>query len=196
MLLSRLGVTPQQLLEEPAPDVPVPTFAEYVPTVTATLSDGSRRVCGPYLKRVERAWADRSLNTITPTDIRGLAQRIRVDRVVRRSDRGGSGAVEHFIGALRYLYKRAVDDTYITELQNPAMKVPKPRRKPSTRRGLPDEQIAELVKVASETGDDPALDALMLRFHIETTPAGSPAAAARTSSTAKSMRSSRCSTYQ
>jgi integrase len=61
-----------------------------------------------------------------------------------------------------------VADGLLTEAQNPAMKVDKPRRKPSTRRGLPDERVAELVDVASRTGDDPALDALMLRFHIET----------------------------
>lgn len=51
---------------------------------------------------------------------------------------------------------------------NPSAKVAKPRRLPSNRRGLPGEQINQLVDVASSTGNDPALDALIIRFHLET----------------------------
>jgi integrase/recombinase XerC len=168
MLLERLGVTPEDLLAEPAAESKAPTFAEFMPTVTATLSPGSQRVYGTYLNRAVDAWGDRPLDTIVPSDIAMLAQRIRVERIVRRTDRGGSGAVEHLVGALRYFYKCAVNDKHLTDSRNPAKQVPKPRRKPSTRRGLPDEQVAELVAAAAAGGDDPALDALMMRFHIET----------------------------
>jgi integrase len=36
------------------------------------------------------------------------------------------------------------------------------------RRALPDSRLEELSQVAASTGDDPALDALLLRLHIET----------------------------
>jgi integrase/recombinase XerC len=48
--------------------------------------------------------------------------------VARRNVRGGRSAQEHLVAALRYLYKRAVDDGLITEADNPALKVAKPRR--------------------------------------------------------------------
>ena len=56
----------------------------------------------------------------------------------------------------------------MTESQNPAAHVPKPRRLRSTRRALPDGRLEEICHVAASTGDDPALDALLLRLHIET----------------------------
>lgn len=55
----------------------------------------------------------------------------------------------------------------ITPADNPAKKVDKPRRPPSTRRAVADTRLAEIVQVAATTGDDPALDSLILRLHIE-----------------------------
>ena len=51
---------------------------------------------------------------------------------------------------------------------NPARKVTKPRRLPSTRRAVPDTRLADINQVAVSTGNDPALDALLLRLHTET----------------------------
>jgi integrase/recombinase XerC len=51
---------------------------------------------------------------------------------------------------------------------NPARKITKPRRLPSTRRAVPDTRLAEINQVAVSTGNDPALDALLLRLHTET----------------------------
>jgi integrase len=76
--------------------------------------------------------------------------------------------VEHLIAALRCLYQHAVSDGLISEADNPARKVAKPRRLPSTRRALPDARLAEINEVAASTGNDPALDALLPRLHIET----------------------------
>ena len=70
-----------------------------------------------------------------------------------------------------------VDDGLISEADNPARKVAKPRRLPTTRRALPDARLAEINQVAATTGDDPELDTLILRLHTET--ACSTAAAAR-----------------
>lgn len=56
----------------------------------------------------------------------------------------------------------------ITEAANPAAKVAKQARLSSTRSALADDRIAELVEAASTTGNDPELDALIVRLHIET----------------------------
>jgi len=88
--------------------------------------------------------------------------------VARRNARGGRSAQEHLVAALRCLYQRAVEDELISEAGNPARKVAKPRRLPSTRRALPDNRLAEINQVAAATGDDPELDTLLLRLHTET----------------------------
>ena len=44
----------------------------------------------------------------------------------------------------------------------------KPRRLPSTRRAVPDTRLAEINEAAATTGDDPELDAVLLRLHTET----------------------------
>ena len=72
------------------------------------------------------------------------------------------------MAALRCLYRRAVDDGLITEADDPARKVAKPRRLPTTRRALPDTRLAEINEAAAATGDDPELDTLILLLHTET----------------------------
>jgi integrase/recombinase XerC len=87
--------------------------------------------------------------------------------VARRNARGGRSAQEHLVAALRCLYRRAVEDGLIAEADNPARKVAKPRRLPSTRRAVPETRLAEINQIAATTGDDPELDTL-LRLHTET----------------------------
>lgn len=70
----------------------------------------------------------------------------------------------HFIAALRCLYRHAAADGLISEADNPARKVAKPRPLPGTRHALPDARFAEINEVAATTGNDPALDALLLRL--------------------------------
>jgi integrase/recombinase XerC len=115
-----------------------------------------------------REWGYRTLADVTALDISRLSERAKSSAVVRRNNRGGRSAAEHLIGALRCVYRFAVADAIITEHQNPAIRVPKPRRLPSTRRALPDSRIDELSEVAARTGNDPALDTLLIRLHLET----------------------------
>ena len=88
--------------------------------------------------------------------------------VGRRNARGGRSAEEHLMAALRCLYRHAEDDGLIAEADNPARKVAKPRRLPSTRRAVPDTRLAEINQAAATTGNDPELDTLLLRLHTET----------------------------
>jgi integrase/recombinase XerC len=66
------------------------------------------------------------------------------------------------------MYGRAVADRFVSEAENPAARVSKPRRLPSVRMALPDGRLSEISAVAGSTGDDPVLDALIIRLHTET----------------------------
>jgi integrase/recombinase XerC len=168
LLLARLGVSPADLLGPAAPRRAVPTFAAYVPVVAEGVGAGTRRVYGSYWNRIIEQWADRRLDEPTPSDVRRLVEHVRTHVVARRNARGGRSAAEHTIAALRCIYRHAIADGLISEADNPAAKVAKPRRLPSTRRAVPDTRLAEINHVAVTTGNDPALDALILRLHTET----------------------------
>ena len=51
VLLERMGLSPADLAAVPQPRKQVPTFAEYVPVVSAAVSDGTRRAYGSYWNR-------------------------------------------------------------------------------------------------------------------------------------------------
>lgn len=168
LLLARLGVTPEQLLRATASAPAVPTVAAYIVQVEAAVPAGSRSVYGSYWRRVVEEWGPRRLDEITALEITQLAERVRGDALARRNARGGRGAAEHLIGALRCVYRHAVADGLIDEARNPAVRVAKPRRLGGTRRALPDARLSEIITVATTTGNDPDLDGLMVRLHLET----------------------------
>jgi integrase/recombinase XerC len=167
LLLDRMGISLDELIAGPAPAV-VPTFAEYVPIVAQAVSTGTRRAYGTYWNRMVQYWGNRRLDEPTPTEIEHLKARIQAEVVPRRNGRGGRSAAEHLISALRCLYRKAVADGLIRAADNPAAKVAKPRRLPSTRRAIGDARLTEINEVAANCGDDPALDCLLLRLHTET----------------------------
>src|SRR6202167_6043410 len=134
LVLERMGLSPADLLAAPAARPPAPTFAEYIPVVSALVSDGCRKAYGSYWNRVVDQWGTRRIDEPTPSEIRQLVQHIRANAVPRRNSRSGRSAAEHLIAALRCMYKHAEEDGLITRDENPARKVDKPRRLPSTRR--------------------------------------------------------------
>lgn len=168
LVLAGMGLSPQDLLAEPDTRGPAPTFAEYIPIVSAAVTSGTRRVYGSYWNKIIAHWGDRPLDQPTPSDVRALVEHVKANVVPRRNSRGGRSAAEHLIAALRCIYRHAENDELIAETANPARKVDKPRRLPSTRRAVPDSRLAEINTIASTTGNDPALDALLLRLHTET----------------------------
>jgi integrase/recombinase XerC len=167
-LLRRLGVTPEQLLEEAATAPMIPTFDEYIDRVSGVVTDGTRRVYATYWRRIRSVWGGRRLDEVTPLEVKQLSEQIRGQVVHRRNARGGRTAAEHLVGALRCLYRYAVIDGLIANGANPAAKVAKPRRLSSTRRALQESQLARINEVARSTGNDPDLDVLLLRLHTET----------------------------
>jgi integrase/recombinase XerC len=168
LLLARLGVSPEELVAAAPSRTLAPTFEEYVPIVSAAVGAGTRRLYRTYWNRILEHWADRRLDEPTPSQIKQLVAHIRMHVVVRRNARSGRSAAEHTVAALRCLYRHAENDGHISAADNPAQKVPMPARLPSTRRAVPQARLAEINQVAATTGNDPALDALLLRLHTET----------------------------
>ena len=168
VVLKSMGLSLDDLTAAPRDRAAVPTFAEYVPVVSGAVSAGTRKAYGTYWKRVVEHWGGRRLDEPAPSDIRQMMTLVKANAVQRRNGRGGRSSQEHLVGALRCLYRRAEDDGLISERDNPARKVAKPRRLPSTRRAVADTRLAEINQIAATTGDDPELDALILRLHTET----------------------------
>jgi site-specific recombinase XerD len=165
LLLARLGVTPDDLQWTP---VTPPTFADYLPTVVAAAGPGARRTYGTYWDRILTQFADRRLDQVAVTDVEILMQDTIAATVLRRTARNGVCAAEHLLAALRAIYTRAVADRLIPPHHNPAAQVRKPRRPPNNRRALTSEELAEINYTAAHSGNDTALDTLLLRLHAET----------------------------
>src|SRR3954452_10808804 len=128
LLLARLGISPADLAAATTQRAPAPSFAEYIPVVRAAATAGTRRVYGSYWNRIVEHWGARRLDEPTPSEISQLAEYLKGNVIVRRNGRGGRGATEHLVAALRCLYRHAEDDGHLTAADNPARKVAKPRR--------------------------------------------------------------------
>jgi integrase len=168
LVLKSMGLSVEDLTAAPSNRKPAPTFAEYIPVVAATVTPGTLRAYRPYWRKVVEQWGERRIDELTPSEIKQLVAYVRANAVPRRNGRGGRSAGENLISALRCLYRRAADDGVTPENYNPALKVEKPRRLPSTRRAIDAGPLAEINQVAATTGDDPELDVLILRLHTET----------------------------
>jgi integrase/recombinase XerC len=85
LLLARMGVSPVDLLQAAPTRPAAPTFAEYIPMVSAAVGAGTRRVNGSYWNRILDQWGQRRLDEPTPSDIERSA-RCRTQRVTRFLD--------------------------------------------------------------------------------------------------------------
>jgi len=62
LMLRQMGLSPDDLVTVPGDRPPVPTFAEYVPVVSAAVTDGTRRAYGSYWNRITGHWGERRLD--------------------------------------------------------------------------------------------------------------------------------------
>jgi integrase/recombinase XerC len=117
LILERMGLSADDLTATATPTnrAPVPTFADYVPIVSAAVTDGTRKAYGSYWNRVVEQWGARRLDEPTPSEVRQLVAYVKAHAVPRRNARGGRSAAENLIGALRCLYRHAQDDGLIDE---------------------------------------------------------------------------------
>jgi site-specific recombinase XerC len=119
--------------------------------------------------------ADLALPAVTPGTIADAAwwvERRALKRTVRRNARrevngdpllhsDGRGAREQFIQACRWMFSWLVDEEKSTK--NPAAKLKLPPRQEAGARSLDAAEFVEVYGVAVTTGNDPALDGLLMR---------------------------------
>ncbi|MGY2126380.1 tyrosine-type recombinase/integrase [Nocardia gipuzkoensis] len=165
LLLTQMGISPADLVH---PGTTVPTFAEVIPKVRARLSPGTLRTYDTHFTHLLTHWAERRLDEPEKAEFEDMARRIQAEARTNRASRGGTGAAENFVSALRCVYRFAEDSGWIRPVDNPARRIARPTRRPSHRYAIPSNQLAEIWTAAATTGDDPDLDALVLRLHIET----------------------------
>ncbi|MEV6255297.1 site-specific integrase [Nocardia sp. NPDC051911] len=165
-LLERMGLTVDDLGAGTGAEVP--TFAAWIPVVRAAVPATTVANYDTYWRIIEREWPERRLDEPSATEIGRLVQGHRDNVVVRANSRDGHAAVAHFVSAFRCLYSYAERDRLIEHRDNPAAVVPRPAALPGLRHALTVDQVLELAHIAATTGNDPALDALIVRLHIET----------------------------
>jgi integrase/recombinase XerC len=119
MLLTRLGLRAEDLLDAPISRLTAPTFRDYIPIVAAGVRPGTRRVYSSYWNRIDKHRGERRIDEPTPSDIRQFLVDMQSEVVIRRSGRGGHSAAEHMIAALPCLYRRAEEDGLITAAAKP-----------------------------------------------------------------------------
>ena len=61
LILERMGLSPDDLTTATTQRLPIPTFADYVPVVSAAVTDGTRRAYGTYWNRITEQWGTRRL---------------------------------------------------------------------------------------------------------------------------------------
>ena len=98
LILKSMGLTLEDLAA-PGQRPDVPTFADYVPVVSAAVTDGTRKAYGSYWNRVVEQWGARRLDEPTPSEIRQLVAYVKTHAVPRHNARGGRGAAENLIAA-------------------------------------------------------------------------------------------------
>lgn len=143
-----------------------PTVTDFMPVVIAAATPGAHKTYRHYWDCFAAEFGDRPVRSVRTTELRAFALRTQETALRRSNSRNGLSAREHCVGALRAFFRAAVDDDLIDA--NPATGVEKPKRRPSNRRGFTATEVAELFRVTTTTGDDPILDGLLLRFHLET----------------------------
>jgi integrase/recombinase XerC len=142
------------------------TVANFLPAVDAATSEGARLTYRPYWRRLVTAMGDRHLAAIRTSELRSFVLATKEHAKKRANSRHGVSAQENCVGALRAFFRLALEDGYIT--RNPMEGIDKPSRLPSRRRFFTDVEVAEIYEVTANGGDDPVLDTLLLRFHLET----------------------------
>ncbi len=160
-----MGISPADLV---CAGASAPTFGEVIPKVRKILSPGTLRTYNTHFNRLLDLWSEQRMDEVSKTDLEEVAQTVQATARTTRVTRGGGGAVENFISAVRCVYRFAEDNGWIRSSDNPARRVSKPVRRGSHRYAIPSNQLAEICYAAATSGNDPELDSLILRLHIET----------------------------
>ncbi|MFE9748808.1 tyrosine-type recombinase/integrase [Saccharothrix saharensis] len=167
LFLKRMGISLADLAE---PDLQrsTPTFTDFIPLVSSTVPLGTRRVYTPYWRKLSESWGSLHINEIRATDVSWFIEHARKTATVRRSSRGGHSAAQHAYRALKCLYRYATWNRIVDPQDDPTRLVSRPKQVRSNRHAIDINLLSEIVEVVSTTGNDPALDAIIMRLHLET----------------------------
>lgn len=153
------------------------TIHDLMPRVVAAVPAPSLRTYASGLCVLDDRLGARSLERVTVLDLRSLRDQIERttgERIVARAVRTGrqlrsydprafgQGAAANFVEAARFFYRYAFEAGLVSH--SPTEGLATPRRHPAVRRPLADWELAQIWSVATTTGRDPELDALLLTF--------------------------------
>lgn len=141
------------------------TVADYVPVVASSFQPRSRRTYNSYWRLTVELLGDIALDRVTVDDLMGVADEASRRAKLRRVGSDGRASRESCIAAVRAVFARAHKSGLVGT--NPALLIEKPRRLPNRRRALTQAELNELWAATAATTQDPALDLLLLRFHLE-----------------------------
>jgi integrase len=145
---------------------PQMTVAEYLPKVRDAATDGKKQTYATYWRLLADQHGNVPLSDIKTSMLQTLSLYAKTHAVQRSNSRNGTSAQESCVSAMRCFFALAEADCLIE--RSPAAALKKPTRQPSDRRAFSDEEVVTLYNVTSTGGDDPVLDTLLLRFHLET----------------------------
>lgn len=164
-----LGVTIDDLVAAStnAPRSPsaTPTVAEYVETVVVSFSNGTAATYKSYWRLAVDRLGDRPVDQVGVDDCEAIVAAAVARAKANRPGTDGRSARENCIGALRALFARAERAGLVA--RSPAAGMEKPRRLPNRRRALEDDELREVIDAVRTTSQDPDLDLLLIRFHLE-----------------------------
>lgn len=150
---------------------------EAMPSVLAAVPRPSLRTYASGLSLLARDFGDRDVQQVSVLELRALRDEIEHTTgeriVVRARSTGrrlrsydsrsfGQGAASNFVMAARFFFRYAIDAGWAPS--SPAEALVPPKRHPAVRRPLTSEELAEIWKVATTTGQDPQLDGHLLTF--------------------------------
>lgn len=92
LVLGQMGLSPADLVAVPVAQPQLPTFAEYVPVVSAAVTAGTRRAYGSYWNRIIEQRGGRRLDEPSPSQIRQLMVHVKTHVVARRARWPSRGA--------------------------------------------------------------------------------------------------------
>jgi len=160
------GLSIDDLVNASREAAPAPTVSELRPKVEASVDAGARTTYKTYWNDLEAAFGDTPLNQVSTTDLKVVANSVKARAKGKRADNAGRSAEEHFISAAKCFFGAAVEDGVISH--SPAASLKKPRRGKGRRRPLTEAELRQVVEAAPVSSDDPQLDQLIVRFHLET----------------------------
>jgi len=164
-----LGVTIDDLIavasDGPRTPSTAPTVAEYLDMVGPSFSKGTAAAYRSYWRLAAERLGERPIDAVGVDDCESVVAASVARARQNRPGTEGRSSRENCIGALRALFARAERAGLV--VRSPAADLEKPRRLPNRRRALEDDELREVIDAVRLTSQDPDLDLLLIRFHLE-----------------------------